>query len=211
MGVLPLQFLPGQGAASLGLDGTETFAVAITDKVEPRQKIEVTATKADGTKVQFETLCRIDTPVEVDYYRNGGILQTVLLREQAKAHARRRLRSQQQLQRSALRLHDLDGRPLLLSEEELEGFQRRCLAELELPGPRSWAEIRRHWRRQSLIWHPDRGGDRLRWLRRQCAYEALQLLWEHQRAHARVSVPKASALFAEPSSRRWRWRWPQRR
>jgi aconitate hydratase len=78
MGVLPLQFLDGQNAASLGLDGTETFAVAVDDRVEPRQKIEVTATKADGTKVQFETRCRIDTPVEVDYYRNGGILHTVL-------------------------------------------------------------------------------------------------------------------------------------
>jgi aconitate hydratase len=78
MGVLPLQFLDGQSAASLGLDGTETFAVAVDDRVEPRQKIEVTATKADGTKVQFETRCRIDTPVEVDYYRNGGILHTVL-------------------------------------------------------------------------------------------------------------------------------------
>ncbi len=78
MGVLPLQFLDGQSAASLGLDGTETFDVAVTDRVEPRQKIEVTATKVDGTKVQFETRCRIDTPVEVDYYRNGGILHTVL-------------------------------------------------------------------------------------------------------------------------------------
>jgi aconitate hydratase len=78
MGVLPLQFLDGQSAASLGLDGTETFSVAIDDKVEPRQKIEVTAVKADGTKVQFDTRCRIDTPVEVDYYRNGGILHTVL-------------------------------------------------------------------------------------------------------------------------------------
>jgi aconitate hydratase len=78
MGVLPLQYLPGQTAASIGLDGTETFAVNVDDALQPRQKVEVTATKADGTKVQFETLCRIDTPVEVDYYRNGGILHTVL-------------------------------------------------------------------------------------------------------------------------------------
>jgi aconitate hydratase len=80
MGVLPLQFLDGQTAATLGLDGTETFSIAVNDRVEPRQKIEVTAVKTDGTKVQFETLCRIDTPVEVDYYRNGGILHTVLRR-----------------------------------------------------------------------------------------------------------------------------------
>jgi aconitate hydratase len=84
MGVLPLQFLAGQTAASLGLDGTETFSVAVNDKVEPRQKIEVTAVKTDGTKVQFDTLCRIDTPVEVDYYRNGGILHAVLRKMAAK-------------------------------------------------------------------------------------------------------------------------------
>ena len=80
MGVLPLQFLDGQTAATLGLDGTETFSIAVNDRVEPRQKIEVTAVKTDGIKVQFDTLCRIDTPVEVDYYRNGGILHTVLRR-----------------------------------------------------------------------------------------------------------------------------------
>jgi aconitate hydratase len=78
MGVLPLEFRKGQNASSLGLDGTETYSVAVPADLEPRQAIEVTAVKADGTRVQFETLCRVDTPVEVDYYRNGGILQTVL-------------------------------------------------------------------------------------------------------------------------------------
>jgi aconitate hydratase len=78
MGVLPLTFKSGQDAKSLGLDGTETYDVAITDSVKPRQDIRVTATKKDGTKVEFDTTCRIDTPVEVDYYRNGGILHTVL-------------------------------------------------------------------------------------------------------------------------------------
>ncbi|HVX86805.1 MAG TPA: aconitate hydratase AcnA [Phycisphaerae bacterium] len=78
MGVLPLTFKAGQDAKSLGLDGSETFDVAITDSVKPRQDIHVTATKKDGTKVEFDTTCRIDTPVEVDYYRNGGILHTVL-------------------------------------------------------------------------------------------------------------------------------------
>ncbi len=53
---------------------------------QPRQKITVTATKADGRKVSFETLCRIDTPVEVEYYRHGGILHKVL-RELAKAES----------------------------------------------------------------------------------------------------------------------------
>ncbi len=84
MGVLPLTFLDGQDAETLGLDGTETFDIPVTDNVKPRQTITVTATKSDGTKITFDTLCRIDTPVEVDYYRNGGILHTVL-RNMAKA------------------------------------------------------------------------------------------------------------------------------
>jgi aconitate hydratase len=78
MGVLPLCYTDGDTAASLGLDGTETFDIAVDDQVKPRQTIKVTATKTDGSKVQFDTICRIDTPVEVDYYRNGGILHTVL-------------------------------------------------------------------------------------------------------------------------------------
>ncbi|MEM7627038.1 MAG: aconitate hydratase AcnA [Planctomycetota bacterium] len=78
MGVLPLTFADGQDADSLGLDGTETFHIPITDDVQPRQTLTVTATKSDGTEITFDTLCRIDTPVEVDYYRNGGILHTVL-------------------------------------------------------------------------------------------------------------------------------------
>ncbi|MCA8962909.1 MAG: aconitate hydratase, partial [Planctomycetes bacterium] len=80
MGVLPLCFQNGQNADGLGLDGTETFAVAVDDRVKPRQTIRVIATKANGGKVEFDTICRIDTPVEVDYYRNGGILHTVLRR-----------------------------------------------------------------------------------------------------------------------------------
>ncbi|HYE59487.1 MAG TPA: aconitate hydratase AcnA [Rhodothermales bacterium] len=78
MGVLPLVFADGQNALSLGLDGTETFAIPVGDEVQPRQRLTVTATKADGTQVRFETICRLDTPVEVDYYRNGGILHFVL-------------------------------------------------------------------------------------------------------------------------------------
>jgi len=78
MGVLPLQFKSGDDADSLGLDGTETFDIAVDDNVKPRQDLNVTATKADGSKIEFTAQCRIDTPVEVDYYRNGGILHTVL-------------------------------------------------------------------------------------------------------------------------------------
>jgi aconitate hydratase len=84
MGVLPLTFKSGEDAKSLGLDGTETYDIAVDDAVKPRQEIKVTAIKKDGTKVEFQTTCRIDTPVEVDYYRNGGILHTVL-RRMAKA------------------------------------------------------------------------------------------------------------------------------
>ncbi|MEO1236599.1 MAG: aconitate hydratase AcnA [Planctomycetota bacterium] len=81
MGVLPLTFLPGQDADALGLDGTETFHIPLTDDVQPRQTLNVTATPPEGSgrpAITFDTLCRIDTPVEVDYYRNGGILHTVL-------------------------------------------------------------------------------------------------------------------------------------
>ncbi len=78
MGVLPLQFAKGDTKASLGLTGEETFDFAIDDSLEPLSDVKVTATRADGTKVDFTALCRIDTPVEVEYYRNGGILHTVL-------------------------------------------------------------------------------------------------------------------------------------
>ena len=78
MGVLPLQFRQGENRDTLGLDGTEVFEIAIDDKVKPLQAIEVTARKANGDAVHFVTTCRIDTPVEVEYYRNGGILHTVL-------------------------------------------------------------------------------------------------------------------------------------
>ncbi len=78
MGVLPLEFAEGTDADSLGLDGTETFDVAVDDSLQPRQDVSVRATRTDGTVIEFTTTCRIDTPVEVDYYRNGGILHTVL-------------------------------------------------------------------------------------------------------------------------------------
>jgi aconitate hydratase len=79
MGVLPLQFLPGQSAQSLGLTGEETFAIAgLNESLQPRTKIQVIAKKGDATQVVFDALVRIDTPVEIEYYRNGGILPTVL-------------------------------------------------------------------------------------------------------------------------------------
>lgn len=78
MGLLPLQFVDGESAASLGLTGKETFAVEISDTLVPGQLIDVSATTPDGTLTTFKTLSRIDTPIEIEYYRDGGILRTVL-------------------------------------------------------------------------------------------------------------------------------------
>ncbi|MFN8510654.1 MAG: aconitate hydratase AcnA [Deinococcaceae bacterium] len=78
MGVLPLQFKNGETAESLGIVGDEIFDIELNDFIKPRQDINITVTDAQGRKRSIVALCRIDTPVEVDYYRNGGILQTVL-------------------------------------------------------------------------------------------------------------------------------------
>lgn len=78
MGVLPLIFPEGEDADSLGLDGTETFDIPASADLVPLSSIPVTATKPNGEVTKFDAVVRLDTPVEVDYYRNGGILQTVL-------------------------------------------------------------------------------------------------------------------------------------
>jgi len=79
MGILPLQFKDGQNVEALGLTGQEVIdIVGLNDDLKPRQDVTVRATKADGSVVEFKATVRIDTPVEVDYYRNGGILQTVM-------------------------------------------------------------------------------------------------------------------------------------
>jgi len=79
MGVLPLVYEHGETAETLGLTGEETFAIAgLTGELTPRQKVSVTATKPGGGTVTFQAVLRLDTPVEVGYYKNGGILQTVL-------------------------------------------------------------------------------------------------------------------------------------
>jgi aconitate hydratase len=85
MGVLPLQFKKGESLATHSLDGTETFSITgVAENLTPHKAITVTATKADGTSVSFETEARIDSKVEVGYYKNGGILQTVLRRLMAR-------------------------------------------------------------------------------------------------------------------------------
>jgi aconitate hydratase len=75
MGVLPLTFVPGQTAESLGIKGDETFDIEVPDDIAPRQRLKARA----GDK-EFEVMCRLDNTVEVEYYRNGGVLHTVLRR-----------------------------------------------------------------------------------------------------------------------------------
>ncbi|WP_038056397.1 aconitate hydratase AcnA [Thermus amyloliquefaciens] len=79
MGVLPLEFLPGQNRETLGLTGYEVYDILGLQDLVPRKKVEVVARREDGTEVRFQAIARLDTKVEVDYYQNGGILQTVLL------------------------------------------------------------------------------------------------------------------------------------
>jgi aconitate hydratase len=78
MGVLPLIYKRGQTRASLGLTGEEVIDIKVPADLKPLQDVSVTATAKDGKKIEFVTTCRIDTPIEIEYYRNGGILHTVL-------------------------------------------------------------------------------------------------------------------------------------
>lgn len=79
MGVLPLQFKDGDDAASLGLEGNETFDIlGLTNSLQPQSEINVRAIKENGKTIEFTAGVRLDTVIEVEYYRNGGILHTVL-------------------------------------------------------------------------------------------------------------------------------------
>jgi aconitate hydratase len=79
MGVLPLQFKPGENAEILGLTGHEVYFIeGIQDAMHPGSVLTVRAIKEDGEEFTFQTIVRLDTPIEVEYYRNGGIMQTVL-------------------------------------------------------------------------------------------------------------------------------------
>jgi aconitate hydratase len=78
MGVLPLQFLAGETTHSIGLTGRETYAIAVSDALLPGQEITMEALSDDGPVKSFTVRSRLDSPIEIDYYRNGGILPRVL-------------------------------------------------------------------------------------------------------------------------------------
>jgi aconitate hydratase len=79
MGVLPLEFKPGESRQSLGLDGTETYSISgIAAGLTPRKELEVQVQRADGSRFSFKVIARVDSQVDIEYLRNGGILHTVL-------------------------------------------------------------------------------------------------------------------------------------
>ena len=81
MGILPLQYLPGETASTLGLSGRERLSVlGIADGLRPHQEVAVTASSDDGRELRFRAIARLDGEIDVTYYRNGGVLQTVLRR-----------------------------------------------------------------------------------------------------------------------------------
>ncbi len=80
MGVLPLEFLPGESSTYHNLNGKETFHIVGLEKVVPHGELQVTAVKPDGQVYEFNVIARLDSPTEIAYYRNGGILQFVLRR-----------------------------------------------------------------------------------------------------------------------------------
>ena len=96
------------------------------------------------------------------------------IQRQAREHQRSLHAARQK--RQGWSLTDLDGQRRWLERSQLEGFARSCRLELGLSDPCSWSELRRHWRRSSLRWHPDHGGDPANWLRKQRAYDALRQL-----------------------------------
>jgi aconitate hydratase len=80
MGILPVEFLPGQSPVTLGLTGRESYSIRGIDSLAPRARLTVVARSDEGATTEFEVTCRIDGPIEMDYYRNGGILPAVLRR-----------------------------------------------------------------------------------------------------------------------------------
>ena len=86
MGVLPLEFKPGTTRLTLGLDGTETYDVlGLGDQLKPQQDVTLVIRRADGRTENVRVACRIDTPIEIEYYQHGGILPFVLRQLAARA------------------------------------------------------------------------------------------------------------------------------
>jgi len=117
---------------------------------------------------------------------------------------RQRQERARQIARQKIRVVDLEGQVCWLLPEELRDFQRSCWAELELAEGSAWSVVRQHWRRSSLRWHPDHGGDPAVWLRKQRAYGALK--------NARAQGQEAAPSQAQPSQlggrrRFWPWTW----
>jgi aconitate hydratase len=78
MGVLPLTFKNGESWENLGLDGSETFTITGIANIEPRKTLNVRAVKADGNEIEFEVTARLNTDIDVEYFKHGGILPYVL-------------------------------------------------------------------------------------------------------------------------------------
>jgi aconitate hydratase len=79
MGVLPMQFAEGTNAQTLGIDGSETFSITgLSESIQPGQQVTLEITGKDGSLRKVPVILRIDTPIEIDYYRHGGILPFVL-------------------------------------------------------------------------------------------------------------------------------------
>ena len=88
MGVLPLQYKAGETAISLGLIGNETFSITrIAEDIKPLKEVQVIAQKEDDTEIKFKAIARMDSQIEIEYYRHGGILQYVLRQFLEKASA----------------------------------------------------------------------------------------------------------------------------
>jgi len=131
-----------------------------------------------------------------------GVQQERILRLHALQERHRQERARQ-LERQRLRVVDLEGQVCWMLPEELVAFQRSCWAELELAEGSAWSVVRQHWRRSSLRWHPDHGGDPAIWLRKQRAYEALN----RARGPAKEAPPRRAQARRLGGRRRfWPWR-----
>ena len=142
------------------------------------------------------TLALMDRATQ--YCRDGLAVERINSQARAHQHQLDTLRRKRQ----GWCLTDLDGRKRWFEQDQLEVFARSCWLELGLNAPCRWSELRRHWRRSSLRWHPDQGGDNAAWLRRLRAYEALRQLCRDASARQLVQAlpPPLPAV-----RRRWRW------